>query len=461
MQNGQKIVLVWVWGTGMSGIAGILLDLWYTNIIGIDSEHWQLTDNLEKRWLNIIYGHGNYTVNPWDTIIYSAAAEQSPEVIQAQQLLQDYPKWMLVCNYFQFLGEISKYCRTLAIAWTNGKSTTTALALYAAGRQLKDFWLWILGALLPDFDNHSYCINQEATAAIKNIFTHIFTGKWLDYSIIKKYIFIVEACEYKRHFLHLDPDYSVITSLELDHTDYYTDIHDYQNAFLQLLSKTKEKVFLAPGLDSSWIPREYKDKRDHVDLDTFVTDCVFGAHYMINISLVKPALDSISQTTLAKDTRRGFHGLWRRMEYLNTTDKGAKIYTDYAHMSSSLHIVYTSLHQHFPDKKICAIFQPHQVHRILQSWEEFAQSLQSYDDKILYNIYAARENVDKIYEHNGMVVWTVKEIWHTLARDVWCKYETDFGGLWEKIESYDDNRIVVILTAGDLDYYVRNTLKDK
>jgi UDP-N-acetylmuramate-alanine ligase len=65
-------------------------------------------------------------------VIYSAAAEYSPEVQQAYALAQDYKQGMLVCNYFQFLGEISKYCRTLAIAGSNGKSTTTALALYAA-----------------------------------------------------------------------------------------------------------------------------------------------------------------------------------------------------------------------------------------------------------------------------------------------------------------------------------------
>jgi len=69
-------------------------------------------------------------------VIYSAAAEQSPEVQQARTLAQDYAQGMLVCNYFQFLGEISKHCQTLAIAGTNGKSTTTALALYAAKEHL-------------------------------------------------------------------------------------------------------------------------------------------------------------------------------------------------------------------------------------------------------------------------------------------------------------------------------------
>ncbi len=96
-------------------------------------------------------------------VIYSAAAEQSPEVQQAIALLQDHPQGMLVCNYFQFLGEISKHCQTLAIAGTNGKSTTTALALYAAREHLPTLGIGILGALLPDFGNQSYYIAPAAT----------------------------------------------------------------------------------------------------------------------------------------------------------------------------------------------------------------------------------------------------------------------------------------------------------
>ena len=73
-------------------------------------------------------------------------------------------------------------------------------------------------------------------------------------------------------------------------------------------------------------------------------------------------------------------------------------------MPSSLDIVYQALHAQFPDKNICAVFQPHQVHRILQSREEFSQALRQYDASILYHIYAAREDADKVYEHNNHVV---------------------------------------------------------
>ena len=79
-------------------------------------------------------------------------------------------------------------------------------------------------------------------------------------------------------------------------------------------------------------------------------------------------------------------------------------------MPSSLTMVYQSFHTQFPDKKICAVFQPHQVHRILQSWEEFVVALTPYDEKIIYSIYAAREDANKSYKHDGKVVGTVSDI---------------------------------------------------
>lgn len=87
-------------------------------------------------------------------------------------------------------------------------------------------------------------MNTKAKKDIKNIFDYIFTGKNLDYSLIKKRKFFVEACEYKKHFLHLDLDYAIITSLELDHTDYYKDMKDYLSAFEQLITKTKKTIFV-------------------------------------------------------------------------------------------------------------------------------------------------------------------------------------------------------------------------
>jgi UDP-N-acetylmuramate-alanine ligase len=119
--------------------------------------------------------------------------------------------------------------------------------------------LWILWALVPDLDNNNYFVNSDKKNEIKNIFDYIFTGKWLDYSLIKKYIFILEACEYKRHFLKLDIDRWIITNIELDHTDYYKDLEDYKSAFLQFSKRIKNKILTISNL-SFWTKQSEDEK---------------------------------------------------------------------------------------------------------------------------------------------------------------------------------------------------------
>ena len=78
-------------------------------------------------------------------------------------------------------------------------------------------------------------LNLEHKDELKNIFDYIFTGRKLNYSLVKKYYFLLESCEYQRHFLHLNLDEAIITSLELEHTDYFKDREDYQSAFLEMI----------------------------------------------------------------------------------------------------------------------------------------------------------------------------------------------------------------------------------
>jgi len=104
--------------------------------------------------------------------------------------------------------------------------------------------------LVGDFDNKNYIVNENHSSDIAQIFEFIFNGKKLPYDLVKKYLFIVEACEYKRHFLHLDLDYACVSSLELDHTDYYKDWSDYISAFSQLIRGVRKNVFVAEGLSN-------------------------------------------------------------------------------------------------------------------------------------------------------------------------------------------------------------------
>jgi UDP-N-acetylmuramate-alanine ligase len=130
---------------------------------------------------------------------------------------------------------------------------------------------------VPELDNNSYYINPKYQKDIRMIFDYMFSRRRqiisnqillnpqiessgiLSSNLLKSLYFFVEACEYKRHFLHLDLDYAAITSLELDHTDYYKDMKDYTLAFKQFSSKVKNQIFIPKGLQTSSFKLQAKE----------------------------------------------------------------------------------------------------------------------------------------------------------------------------------------------------------
>ncbi|MDR0651425.1 MAG: hypothetical protein LBG59_08800 [Candidatus Peribacteria bacterium] len=94
---------------------------------------------------------------------------------QAKKLKAEKHLPLLLRDYFEFLGEISKYFKTIAFAGTNGKSSSSAMGIFAAKEILHDFGLGIVGALVPDFGGKSYHLSVEKLQDLHNIFTFIFT----------------------------------------------------------------------------------------------------------------------------------------------------------------------------------------------------------------------------------------------------------------------------------------------
>jgi len=84
------------------------------------------------------------------------------------------------------------------------------------------------------------------------------------------------------------------------------------------------------------------------------------------------------------------------MEFLTTNENGAKIFTDYGHMASSIEFGYMALRHKFPGKKLLVIFQPHQINRIVTGRKDFVKILNKYDTTVIYDIYAARENLQEL-----------------------------------------------------------------
>lgn len=444
----------------MSWVAGILRDLWFSNLICIDWFQSQLTDKLKSKWIKVIIWHGKYTINLDDIIIYSEAVHDCIEIQEAKKLFQSKDKILIMRNYFQFLWEVSKYFQTIWIAWTNGKSSTTSLAIYTIKQLNKQFWLWILWALVPQFDNNSYLINTQIKSDLKNIFDYIIIGKRLNYDNIKKYLFIVEACEYKRHFLNLDLDYSIITNIELDHTDYYKNLKDYQSAFTQLISKTKKKVIVLESWYDTIIKITNQVKKIiQTKQSSIWFKYILWDHNQQNWSLVKKLIKTLTPQTKVHQIQKemiNFQWLWRRLEFLGTNQNWAKIYSDYWHMASSIKIGYEAIQSKFPKSKIIAIFQPHQINRI-QIWRnDFIKAFKDYNQIFIYDIYAARENLDTFTKFK---IKSIQDLWENFAKACGWKYISDFKEIQRIIQYWQKDEVIVIYSAGDIDYKIRQNIK--
>lgn len=457
-----KIVFVGSGGAGLSNLVGIIWDLWFKNIIAIDGQVSQITQQLQTKWIQV-FSHGEYTIKAEDIVIYSSATKESIEVQAALQLKKEQHTPLLIWDYFEFLGEMSKYFKTIWFTGTNGKSSSSAMGIFVASKVLEDFWLGIVGALVPDFWGKSYCIWENKKADLKNIFDYIFSGRRLNYHLVKKYYFLLEACEYERHFLNLNMDSAIITNLELEHTDYFQDWNDYESAFLEMIKKLKNQVFVLSDVRSDNILKN--DKTSIVEKQHFDFSYLWWEHQQQNASLVFWLLDSLTEGKKQSEIKsqiEQFKGIWRRMEYLSTTKKGCQIFSDYGHVASSLEVGLKALREKFPDKKLICIFQPHQMHRILLWWDEFPKVLQWYDQTFIYDIYAAREKIEDFAQEEIFKKYQLKSIedlWTIFAQHCKSTYLRTFDEVEHIINDADDRSIIISYSAGDIDYKLRTYLK--
>jgi len=467
----RSVVLVGAGGTGMSGVASMLWKLWLDNIVCIDATQSQLTDRLRSKGINVVIGHGKYEIQKTDIVVYSEACVDSIEVVSAKNMESDVKTPAMVWSYFQFLWELSKYFKTIGIAWTNGKSTTTSLFLYTAKKYLKNLWLGILGALVPDLWWESFWVSDDAKEDVANILLSIFSNQEIqDFDILKKHYFVVEACEYKEHFLYLDIDELIVLNANLDHTDYFEDLSMYQDAFLKLARKVSYNIFVLNGEEScQFLSSDYdiKSKLIKVNRHDFEFDYLFWVHQSINGSVVLAVLKKVwimENELILKKYMQEFRWLWRRMECLGKTEFGAIFYSDYGHVAESIDLGWHALKNKFPTKKIVCVFQPHQMKRVVVWRDAFVKAMNLYDDVMIYDIYAARESVSDVADwcwNNPVLqnVVSVEDLWQRFAVAVGGEYVQEFDKLRDGILLFDDRFVVVFFSAGDLDYLVRGRLE--
>ncbi len=359
----KKAHFIGIGGIGMSALARMFMHRGVV-ISGSDSAQSELTKALEGEGASIVYKQvaENISQNSnIDLVVYTDAIQQDNE-----ELISAREAGITTMSYFEALGEVAKEYKVIAIAGTHGKTTTTAMtaqAMISAGLDPTA----IVGSLV-DFGSNNFK-RSDLQGEVRPLTTNFRAGSG-------EYL-LVEACEYKRHFLQFDPYILAVTNIELDHPDYYKDLADVEDAFAELASKSEivlsedsiQKYMLrVPELQ---VPGEYNKK--NAALALAICD-ELGA----DIERVKSALHE-------------FTGTWRRFEYKGVTKSGAKVYDDYAHHPTAINAMLKGVREHFDDAKIIIVFESHTYTRTAELMDDFAQSFQDADEVIIAPIYAARE----------------------------------------------------------------------
>ncbi|QQR54953.1 hypothetical protein IPG41_00010 [Candidatus Peregrinibacteria bacterium] len=250
-------------------------------------------------------------------------------------------------------------------------------------------------------------------------------------------LFVVEACEYRRNFMSLNPDLLGITNIELDHLDYFKDQADYEKAFNQLAAQSEEVLW----------PDDFSEYEGEVGVP--------GQHNLANAGLAAALARRLGcpEGAIAQ-ALSDYQGAWRRFEFKGETLYGAKIYDDYAHHPSEIRATLESTREKFPDARLVAVFQPHQYSRTAALLDDFAEAFEDADEVLIPNIYAARDTdedrravsaeslVDAIAQHHD-------NVHHEAGLENTASYLED---------SLEEGDVLIVMGAGDVNTIIPSLL---
>lgn len=365
-------------GTGMSALASLLHDLGY-EVKGSDVErHFFTEKGLIERGIEILtYNEDNITKDM--TIIRgNAIKDDHPELIRAEV------KGLKIYKYEEMVGKLTKMFKTITVAGCHGKTTTSAMLHHVLNN--------ITG---------SNCLIGDGTG---------FANKENKY-------FVLEACEYKRHFLSYNPYYAIITNIELDHVDYYKDMDDLISAYREY-AQMAEKMVIACGddpythsleinkpifyygldEDNDIIAKNVEYTDSGVVFDVFVEENyyghfdlpLFGKHMLLNsLAVIGICYYERIEAKEASKMLKSFKGARRRFSETIVDDN--IVVDDYAHHPTELKYTIKSAKQKYPDKKIVAVWGPHTYSRTLAFKDEYIEVLKEVDKAYIMDIYGARE----------------------------------------------------------------------
>ena len=378
-------------GIRMSGVVENFLEEGFT-ISGSDAKQSALTDSLAQKGATIYIGQkaSNLSIRP-ALVVYTAAIREDNEEFKAA-----VDAGIPMLSRAELLGQImDNYEKSIAVAGTHGKTTTTSM---------------ISQILLVAKADPTISVGGILEAIGGNI------------RVGGSEVFITEACEYTNSFLHFHPKYSIITSVEAEHLDFFKDIDDIRRSFHEFAGNTAhDGVLIINGqiaaldqitnnLSCSVTTYGLCENDDFYAKNITYNDHACGTYTLMHktedlgtVSLSVPGRHNVSNSLAAialclnlglpldviKKGLLQFGGTKRRFEYKGTKN-GITVIDDYAHHPTEVAATLTAA-RNYPHGRIICVFQPHTYSRTKAFLSDFARVLSMADIVVLADIYAARE----------------------------------------------------------------------
>ena len=425
----NNVHFIGIGGIGISAMARMMKAMG-KNVSGQDMQDGEIVKELQKLGIEINIGHQSFENIPEGTelAVYTVAIETYDKSLFDKLKSQT---GFVIRSYPEMLGVISNDKYTIAVCGTHGKTTTTGMI----AEIFKDANLdptVIVGSLLKDKDGNR---------------TNFIGGN--------SQYFIVEACEYRRSFLNINPNILVITNIDEDHLDYYKDIEDIKSAFRSMVLKVPLDGFVICNPSDPNIVDVIKEAKCKIInygefFDTNLKLKIPGIHNKKNAAAAIAA--SLNVGVSFEDSIKfacEFSGTWRRFEFKGKLSNGVLVYDDYAHHPKEITSTlegFREIYSKEEDWSITVIFQPHLFSRTKLLLNDFAKSFGDANQVLLLPIYYAREVDDGSISSEILSMEINKYTNNSLSFD---NFENLEKYISTKVLDMNDKSVVVTMGAGE------------
>jgi UDP-N-acetylmuramate--alanine ligase len=394
MRRINTIHFVGIGGSGMCGIAEVLLNLGYA-VQGSDLKASSVTEWLAGLGARVTMGHSAENIAGADVVVVSSAVVRgNPEVDAA--LEQRIP----VVRRAEMLAELMRFRYSVAVAGTHGKTTTTSL---------------VASILAEGGEDPTFVIGGRLKSAGGN--ARLGTGRYL----------VAEADESDASFTHLQPLIAIVTNIDNDHLathggdfellkqSFVEFLHNLPFYGLAVLCVDDENVrsilqqvgrpILSYGLTAAADVRAENIQRNGLQtrfdlvrpsgapLD--VTVNLPGAHNVLNsLAAIAVAIEIGVEDAAIQRALASFQGIERRMQHVADVETGAgrvTIVDDYGHHPTEVAATLEALRQGYPDRRLVLVYQPHRYTRTRDLIDDYGKVLSTADVLFVTEVYAAGE----------------------------------------------------------------------